>query len=159
MLMQVLQMGAPPLGAWEMTARAVVALIYGTIVVRLFGRRIFGRWSAFDVVIAISMGSTISRAITGPIAFWPAIAATTVMLLVHRGLAWACAANPSLARVVEGRSALLANDGSLDRRAMLRWGVSEADVRAALRTHGLDRVEQTTRIALEPNGLISVQAR
>ncbi|HEV2364374.1 MAG TPA: hypothetical protein VGS12_09290 [Caulobacteraceae bacterium] len=64
------------------------------------------------MVIAISMGSTLSRAITGPIAFWPTIAATTVMLLVHRALALLCAKSPELARLVEGRSVVLADDAS-----------------------------------------------
>lgn len=158
MLTQLLEMGSPPLGAGEMCARAVVALIYGTIVVRLFGRRIFARWSALDVVIAISMGSTLSRAITGPIAFWPAVAATTLMLLLHRGLALLCVRSPAFARFVEGRSVVLAANGTLDPSAMQRWGVSEADLREALRTHGLERVEQTRQIALEPNGLISLKA-
>ena len=152
-------MGSPPLTWWEMSARALVAFVYGTAVVRLFGRRIFARWSALDVVIAVSMGSTLSRAITGPIAFWPAIAATTAMLIVHRALAIASVRWPALARLLEGRPVQLASNGVLRPRAMLLQAVTQADVNEALRAHGVQGVEETRRITLEPNGLISVQKR
>lgn len=42
---------------------------------------------------------------------------------------------------------------------MLRWGVSDADVREALRAHGVERVDQGKRIALEPNGQISMRVK
>lgn len=139
---QVLNMGSPPLGVWEMCARGLVAFVYGTVVVRLFGRRIFARWSALDVVIAVSMGSTLSRAITGPVAFWPAIAATTLMLLVHRALSMAAARSGKVARFVEGGPVVVARDGVLDDAAAFLQGVSAADINEALRLHGL---EESTR--------------
>ncbi|HXU99835.1 MAG TPA: YetF domain-containing protein [Caulobacteraceae bacterium] len=153
----ILAMGAPPLTWAQMSARAITALIFDIIVVRLFGRRIFARWSALDVVIAVSMGSRVSRAITGPIAFWPAIAATTIMLIIHRALAISAVSYPGLGRLLEGRPVRLGRNGALDERTMRLQGVTRQDVAEALRAHGIETIGEAKSVTLEPNGLISAQ--
>jgi uncharacterized membrane protein YcaP (DUF421 family) len=150
-------MGTPPLTWEQMSMRGLVALAYGIVILRLFGRRIFARWSALDIVIAVSMGSTLSRAITGPIPFWPAVAATTVMILVHRALAILSAYLPWLSRLLEGREVTLAKNGVANERSMAFNGITFADLAEALRMKGLESISQTQRITLEPNGGISIQ--
>ena len=158
-LISTLGLGSPPLTWWDMSARALVALAYGIAIIRMFGRRIFARWSALDIVIAVSIGSTLSRAITGPIAFWPAIAASTVMVLAHRGLALASVRYPWVERLVEGRPIILARNGVEISRTLANRGITAEDIAQALRAHGLESVEQTLWIMLEPNGQISVRPR
>ena len=46
-------------------ARAVLVFAYGLLLVRVAGRRIFGKWSALDIIVSIVVGSNLSRALTG----------------------------------------------------------------------------------------------
>ncbi len=49
----------------QLVARACLIFVYGLVLVRLAGRRVFGRWSALDIIVSIVVGSNLSRALTG----------------------------------------------------------------------------------------------
>ena len=133
-----------------------MVFIYGLALVRLAGRRVFGKWSAVDIIVSIVVGSNLSRAITGGAELWSTLAATTLLMVLHWILSHAAARWPRLSHLLEGRPIDLARDGRLDERALARHAVSEADLNEALRGSGLDSVEGTRRVVLEPGGRIDV---
>ncbi len=137
-------------------ARAVVVFVYGLVLIRAGGRRVFGQWSALDIVVAIVTGSNLSRAMTGNAALFGTLAATTLLIVVHGLLAEAAARSGMVARLLEGRAIELGRDGSLDAAALRRHAISTTDVDQALRQSGVEQVRQTRRIVLEPGGKISV---
>src|SRR3954468_7409757 len=67
--------------------RTVIAFVLLLVYVRLASRRLLARYSAFDVVLAIVLGSVVSRAINGQAPFWATMAATALLLVLH----WVCA--------------------------------------------------------------------
>jgi len=69
-------------GAGQEAARAVIVFLAGWGMIRLFGRRAFGRWSALDIVVAIVVGSNLSRTLTGSAPLGGTLLATTVASLV-----------------------------------------------------------------------------
>jgi uncharacterized membrane protein YcaP (DUF421 family) len=146
----------PGLGTGQVCARAVLIFVYGLALVRIAGRRVFGRWSALDIIVSIMIGSNLSRALTGNAPLLPTLAATTVLVLLHWLLSQAAARSRFISRIVEGRSIPLVRDGEVDTRAMKRHGVTDADLREALRGAGLERAEQVRLLALETSGRMSV---
>src|SRR3569833_4550318 len=71
-------------------ARAVLIFAYGFVILRLCGPRVFGHWSALDIVITIMVGSALARAMTGGAPLDGTMVAAAVMALLHVGLAhWA----------------------------------------------------------------------
>ena len=66
---------------------------------------------------------------------------------------------PRLTRLLKGRPRPLIVDGRLDRSAMRREFISEDELLAQLRTHGLTEISQVRRAHLEANGEISVIPR
>jgi uncharacterized membrane protein YcaP (DUF421 family) len=137
-------------------ARAVVVFFYGLLLVRLSGRRVFGEWSALDIIVSIMVGSNLSRAITGSAALWGTIAATTLLMVLHWTLAHAAARWPVMSHVFEGRAKRLAAEGRLDETTLKHHAVSEADLKEALRGAGVESVDDARIIMLEPSGKISV---
>ena len=137
-------------------ARAIVVFAWGLVLVRLGGRRMFGQWTALDIVVAIVMGSSLSRALTGNADLFGTLAAMTLMVVLHRALANACARWLPLSRLLEGTAVRLAQRGSVDRDAMLRNGVSETGLAQALRGAGLEAAHDAREILLEPSGRITV---
>jgi uncharacterized membrane protein YcaP (DUF421 family) len=129
---------------------------YGLALVRLAGRRVFGKWAALDIIVSIVIGSNLSRALTGSAHLWGTLAATTLLMALHWILSHAAARSPWLSHLLEGRSIHLGKDGQMDERALARYAVSEADIQEALRSAGLEDTIGTRRIVLEPSGKISV---
>lgn len=138
-------------------ARAVLIFAYGLLLMRLSGRRTFGKWSALDIIVSIMLGSSLSRALTGSAPLLGTMAASAVLVLLHWLLAQGAARSSVLARLVEGTAIDLGRGGRLDETVRLRQSLSAADLDEALRQTGIDDVRETARITLEPSGKITVK--
>ena len=140
-------------------ARAALVLAYGLLTVRVVGRRIFGKWSALDIVVSIVIGSNLSRALTGSAPLLCTLVATTVFLLLHWLLAHLAARFPAVSRLLEGQAITIFKEGKADHGARLRHSVSEADLDEALRQSGVTSVNDARQVTLEPSGKITVLKR
>ncbi|HEY3600012.1 MAG TPA: YetF domain-containing protein [Paraburkholderia sp.] len=145
------------LSSFQMGMRAAAIFFATLIFIRISGRRSFGQRSAFDYVVAILLGATLSRAIVGASPVAPTLVASLVIVLMHRALAWACVRSRALELLVGGVERQLYRDGIFDRKQMLAALVSQTDiletVRKELGTSALDKVQSAI---LERNGEISI---
>lgn len=138
------------------SARAAIIFVYGLILVRVAGRRVFGQWTALDIIVAIVTGSTLSRALTGNADLFGTLAATTLLMVLHWALSRASSRWPFVSRVLEGGPVRLALAGRLDDAMLQRHAVSQATLEEAVRRAGLDRAEDARLIVLEASGNITV---
>jgi uncharacterized membrane protein YcaP (DUF421 family) len=145
------------LDALQMATRAVVVFGISLVLVRISGMRSFGRKSSFDSVVVIMLGAILSRAIYGASPFWPIVAASTALVVVHRAIAVMTARVRWAERAVKGSAVVLYRDGVMYGGAMHRAGISEADLDEAVRrqTRRYDR-RGVHEIRLEASGEISV---
>jgi uncharacterized membrane protein YcaP (DUF421 family) len=146
----------PDLSWHQECARAALIFVYGLVLVRIAGRRIFGKWSALDIVVSIIIGSNLSRALTGSAQLFGTLAATTLLVGLHWVLARLVAASPAFSRIIEGGSIELARHGAPREAIRQRQGVSEADLDEALRQAGVDDIAHARIVTLEPSGKITV---
>lgn len=63
-LRSVLGIDADTLNPGQMAMRAVLTFVVAVVIVRLGHKRLFGKGTASDLVVAIMIGSVLSRAIT-----------------------------------------------------------------------------------------------
>lgn len=85
---------------WQNSVRAVVAFVIGLVFVRLAGKRVFGKWGALEILLAVMIGSNLSRAITGGAPLAPALAATAVLVGPHTALVYGVIVAPALAATI-----------------------------------------------------------
>jgi uncharacterized membrane protein YcaP (DUF421 family) len=140
-------------------ARAVLIFFYGLTLLRLSGPRLFGHWSAIDIVISIMVGSALARAMTGSAPLVGTMVAAAVMAALHVALSHCVARNGTLARIFEGQAVQLIGHGRIDHVTRKRNKISNADLREALREHGIDgeaKAENVKAMMLEPSGKLSV---
>ena len=141
---------------WQECLRALVIFIYGLTLMRISGRRTFGRWSALDIVVSIVFGSSLSRALTGNAPFGGTMAAMTVLMALHWFLARAVVKSHRVSQFFEGEPIQLARGGNSDDATMANWAVSHADLAEALRGSGIQHVSDAHVVMLEPSGKITV---
>ena len=140
-------------------ARAVLIFSYGLLLLRLSGPRMFGHWSALDIVMSIMVGSALARAMTGSAPLLGTMVAAAVMAILHVFLAHGVARSRWLANVFEGEAVTLIDHGRINHQARKRHKISEADLREALRQEGVDgeaHVNNIKAMTLEPSGKLSV---
>ena len=104
--------------AWyQECARAALIFVYGLVPIRIAGRRIFGKWSALDIVVSIIIGSNLSRALTGGAQLWGTLVATMLLVALHWMLALLVGSSPGVSRVVEGGPVELARQAHPSNRS------------------------------------------
>ena len=147
---------AEELNALQMAARAAVVYVTVVVIVRLAKKRFMGRGSAFDVILAIILGSVVSRAITGNDPLLPALAAAAMLVALHWAFSLLALHWHRFGVAVKGRPRLLVRAGALLDRDMRKEHMTERDLDEALREHGIVDRAQVEEARLERNGEVSV---
>lgn len=143
----------------QMSARAALVFAYGTVLVRLAGKRLFGKWGAMDIIVSVIIGSNLSRALTGNAPLVQAMVASAVLVALHAALAFLAARADWLGPLLKGRACRVVENGRLDREAMRRHGVGENDLEAALRAANLKSLDDVHEVWIERNGDVNVIKR
>jgi uncharacterized membrane protein YcaP (DUF421 family) len=140
----------------QMALRAVVVYVVTVFVVRRGKKRFMGQSTAFDVILGIMLGATVSRAITGNAPFFPALAAGGVLVAMHWVFSAVAFRWHGFGTAIKGHSQVLVRDGEIDRTTMRRSHISERDLWEDLRGKGVSRLEQVAEARLERSGKLSV---
>jgi uncharacterized membrane protein YcaP (DUF421 family) len=144
---------------WQLSVRAGILFVLGIIYIRLAGRRAFSQATPLDIVVALIVGSNLSRAMTGKAPFLPALAATLVLVLLHRAAAMATLRWNWLATLLKSEPSPLVRDGVIDEAALKRHGLSHEDLLEGLRLEQVETPEDVQVAMLEGGGKISVIPR
>ena len=140
----------------QMSCRGIVIFIIAWILIRISGRRSFGLHMPLDNIISIMLGAVLSRALVGASDFLSVIVACTVIVLIHRGVAWLMVNNPKISKFVEGEKMILFNGGQFIPDNMDKAQVCQEDIMQGVRKSALtDDLNRIDRIFIERNGEIS----
>jgi len=132
-----------------------VLTVYAVILffLRLTGKRVLGQFTPFDLLTLLLLSNAVQNAMIGPDnSLTGGLLAAAILLLANRWVA----ANTKLRESLEGEPALLIRDGQVITETLRREGVSEKELQAALREHGLDNPQEVAAAVLEVDGTISV---
>jgi uncharacterized membrane protein YcaP (DUF421 family) len=141
----------------EMCLRALGIYLAGWAILRIGGNRFLGRETAFDIVLAFVLGSTLSRAINGSAPLLVTLAASTLLVALHHVLAWITWRSHGLGIFFKGRPEILIRDGRPLPEGLRKFLLSEGDLDEALRIHAhVDDPGQVKEARFERNGDISV---
>lgn len=140
----------------EAALRALVVYVVVLAILRLGEKRFLGRNTAFDVVLAIMVGSIAARSITGNAPVVPAIVAIAVLVAVHWLAASLAYRYRGVGKVIKGRSKELVRDGEIQEAAMAESDITRNDLEEAMRRQGVTELDQVATAHLERNGKVSV---
>lgn len=142
--------------ALQLSLRALVLLVFGIVCVRVAGRKTFAQASPLDLIVALILGSNLSRMMIGNAPFGPSLAATLTLVVASRLLQALTLRSGMAARLLKSEPVVLVRDGTIDREKMHRHGISEAELAEALRMEQRETVQEVRLATLEGGGKISV---
>lgn len=141
---------------WQMVDRGIVIFLLAITLVRISGRRSFGKGSALDNTVVILLGTTLGRALVGVSPFFPTVMACLALVLLHRIFAWATVTHHGFGRLVKGEKIALYEKGRFNHHNMKRGLVSERDIMEDLRLKvQIDDLEEIESVWLERSGEVS----
>lgn len=133
---QVIGPNSPEMYWWQMLLRAVTIFFIALLFIRLGGTRIFGANTSFDIVVGITLGSILSRAITGNSPYFPTIISAGALVLLHWILSWVVLRSRFFGSIIKGNRILLVKDGKYLKSNMNKTHITHHDLLEALRSKG-----------------------
>ncbi len=136
---------------------AYVALI---VMLRVSGKRTLAKFNAFDFVVTVALGSTLSSVLLDDsISLSEGLTAFGLLILLQFAIAWLSVRSAWFESFVKSRATMLVEDGRYLEEKMLAQRVTREEVDTALRQSGLLQVGGATRVFLESDGSFSVVVR
>ena len=133
---------------------AYVALI---LLLRFSGKRTLSKWNAFDLVVTVAFGSTLATVLLSKdTSLAQGVLAFALLVGLQWSITWLSVRSDTLERWVKAQPRLLLFQGRLQHEALRQERVTEREIRAALRTHGITAFEDVEAIVLETDGSFSV---
>jgi uncharacterized membrane protein YcaP (DUF421 family) len=135
-------------------AASYVALV---AILRVSGKRTLSKWNAFDFVVTVALGSSLATALLSEqTTFAQAAAGFALLVVLQLSVTWLSVRVRAIERFVKARPAYLVWQGRPCDATLRRERVTLAEVRTALRSRGLTRIEDVGAVVLETDGSFSV---
>lgn len=141
----------------EVVLRTAIVYLFVVAAIRISGKREVGQMSVLELVVILVISDAVQNSMVGEnTTLWGGLVAVVTLLGLDFTIKWITGRSRTLRNVIEGEPRLLVRDGRLLDRALREEKVDADEVRAAVRAHGLARVEDVRLAVIETDGSISV---
>jgi uncharacterized membrane protein YcaP (DUF421 family) len=147
--------GETPLS--EIVVRVVVIYVALLTMMRIAGKREIGSLGPIDLMAMLLLSETVSPALTNQDSSLAAsLTAAATLIALTTLVSYVSYRYRPIERLVDGEPRVLIEHGKIIQRVMDSERISQQDLEAALREHGLESPGQVTRAVVETTGRISV---
>lgn len=134
-------------------------LAYAALIVllRVSGKRTLSKLNAFDFVVTVSLGSVLATMLLSKdVPLLEGVAAFAVLIFGQYAITKISVLSPRFSRIVKSTPRLLVYRGELLHEAMREERVTEEEIRAVVRGHGLADVDVVEAVVLETDSSLNV---
>ena len=147
-------------GWFALLRTAVVGVLaYAALVLflRFSGKRTLAKMNAFDLVVTVSLGSTLATiALSADVSLAQGVLALALLIALQFAMTWSSVRWGWVRRTITGEPSLLLFRGRFLQDALRQTRMTEDEVRAAVRSQGLPAIEDVEAVVLETDGSMSV---
>ncbi|MFC6464785.1 DUF421 domain-containing protein [Marinilactibacillus sp. GCM10026970] len=127
------------------------------IVLRISGKRTLSKMNAFDFVVTVALGSTVSSLlINNQTNLWQGVTTFFILVGLQFISTWLSVRSETVSNLLKSKPTLIYYDDQYDTRQMKKERISKAEVLQAVRSQGVDSMESVSAVILETDGKISV---
>ena len=146
---------------WSGIVRTVIvgAMAYMMLILflRISGKRTLAKLNAFDLVVTVALGSTLSAVLLQEsIALAEGAIAFALLIVMQFLVTWISVRCDRAARAVRSEPTLLVRNGTTCPDAMRRQRVTRDEILSVIRLHGYRDLGEVEAVVLESDGTLSV---
>lgn len=130
---RLLGLSQDPVGLGQVAARCVLLYVAALAMVRAADKRFLGKHTAFDVILAVILGSVVSRALTENVTVLGHLAAGFVLVGLHLVMSNLAYRSDWFGTLVKGRPRTLIHEGEIDWSAMAKSSITRDDLIGLMR--------------------------
>ncbi|SEL91239.1 Protein of unknown function [Pseudoxanthomonas sp. GM95] len=142
---------------WEFVLRAMAVYMVVLLMVRLTGKRALGQSTPFDTLVIVLLGTAVQNSLIGEdTSLLGGLLLAGVLLALNWLIGVCTARSKALDALVQGRPVVLARDGDIDWKELVRRNVSYADFETSKREADCRDDAEIDLAILETSGRITV---
>nr|WP_284048163.1 YetF domain-containing protein [Marinobacter sp. ATCH36] len=135
----------------------VLAYIALVVFLRVSGKRTLSKMNAFDLVVTVALGSTLATVLLSKdVALAEGLLAFALLISLQFAVTWSSVRARWVRKLATGEPLMLLYSGKFLPAALMQARVNEDEVRAAVRSAGIDSLENVHAVILETDGSFSV---
>ena len=135
----------------------VLAYVALVLFVRISGNRTLTKLNAFDLVVTVALGSTLSSVLLNDsVALAEGLLAMATLIGLQFLVTFVSVRSSQIERLVKSEPTLLLRDGRFLDAALKAQRVTRDEVRSALRSGGVTDMEKVHAVVMETDGSMSV---
>ena len=147
--------------SWPSLARSLILVAgsYAALLVflRLSGKRTLSKMNAFDLVVTVSLGSTLATiGLSKDVALAQGALVLLSLISLQFIVAWLSVRSNVFQSLVKAQPAILFRDGHFFEQTLRRERVTREEVLAAMRSQGVGGANGVAAVVLETDGSFSI---
>ena len=135
---------------------AVISYIALFIFIRISGKRTLAKLNAFDFVVTVTLGSTLSSMILKKVPLLEGAVALIVIIALQYLLALMAKKSSKMEEVINSTPTLLFYDGKFIKPAMQKEVITKEEIYAEIRKYRLENLDDVQAVVMELNGTFTV---
>jgi len=141
---------------WHVAVCAVLAYMILFLFIRISGKRTLAKLTAFDFVVSVTLGSTLSSMILAKVTLAEGAAALVVIISLQYLLAWSARESKTLEKVINSSPTMVFYRGEFLEDAMKKEVLTREEIYAEIRKFRMLDVDQVEAVVMELNGELTV---
>lgn len=146
---------------WEGLLRTIVvgtlAYVGLVFILRVSGKRTLSKLNAFDLVVTVSLGSTLATVLLNKdVALAEGMVAFGLLAALQYIVTWSSVRWKWAHRLTKSEPTLLLYRGQMQRQAMRRERITEDEIQAAVRSSNIHTLQKVDAVVLETDGSLTV---
>ena len=138
---------------------AIISYLTLFIFIRISGKRTLAKLNAFDFVVTVTLGSTLSSMILGKVTITEGLVALIVIIVLQYSLAWMASKSNKAEQIINSSPTLLFYNGLFIQDAMEKEVITQEEIYAEIRKYRIHRMEDVKAVVMELNGEFTVVKR
>ena len=135
---------------------SVLAFFVAFLFIRISGKRTLAKLTAFDLVVTVTLGSTLSSMILAKTPLVDGAIALAIIIVLQFVLAYVAMKSKPMEKLINSRPTLLFYEGHFLEEQMAKEVVTKEEVYAAVREFRLLNIEDVKAVVMELNGELTV---
>jgi uncharacterized membrane protein YcaP (DUF421 family) len=141
------------------TGRSVAVYLFIVLAIRLFGKKELAQLSVVDLVFILLISNSVQNAMVGPdTSLAGGLMAAVALFLTNYVLKYILLRNEKINRLLQGEPVMLVYKGRVKQKGLSVAQISEEELLAAVREHGVEHISDVDLAVLEVDGNISVMS-
>lgn len=145
---------------WKSIGHVVVATVIAFITlfffVRISGKRTLAKLNAFDFVVTVALGSTMSYMMLAIVPLLEGAVVLFLIIILQYIFARTARSSQKMERLINAMPSLIFYDGIFIEKTMAKEAITKGEIFSTIRNSGIDQIEDVKAVVMELNGQITV---